>query len=172
MKTLLSIFLISVSLCCAPAMADIQSLEHVKIEIVRVLPTGTIMIEIRNTSKAPIRIWEDSNSWGAARWRVLRIRKGEIETFYENPNRLFTKNVPAFVEIAGESHAKKVLSINGGNWCGYGYCSRYNQVGLNGSSISFDAADVLIAVYDVPSTNESTKLDVWNGVAAGITTVQ
>ena len=75
-----------------------------KVRIVKASPSGNIMVELSIASTESLKIWEESNSWGAARWRVLRIRKGLLETFFQNPNQIFTVNFPAVTQIAGGAH--------------------------------------------------------------------
>ncbi|HEU0046292.1 MAG TPA: hypothetical protein VFQ43_01650, partial [Nitrososphaera sp.] len=58
-----------------------------------------VTLQLENSSKATLRIWKDSNSWGAACWRVLLIRNGRLEVFFQNPDQEFTRNGPAFDEI-------------------------------------------------------------------------
>ncbi len=85
------------------------------IKITKVLQTGNISLEIGNPSKEPLDLWEDSNSWGAARWRVLRIRRGQVEVFFQNPYRIFTVNVTTTIEIAPGAHVETTLDVNGGS---------------------------------------------------------
>jgi hypothetical protein len=44
--------------------------------------SGRIGAKISNESNKSIRIWKDSNSWGAARWRVLVLSKGQLQVFF------------------------------------------------------------------------------------------
>jgi len=149
-----------------------KSMNSLKIGKVGVLPAGTLTIEIDNSSTEPLKLWKDSNSWGAACWRVLLIRKGQVETFFQNPDQIFTVNMPAFNEIAGGGHVEQKLDLNGGNWCGLGHCAQYNERGFGGSRIAFESSDMLIVIYDVPATQEARDYNVWYGVVATSTTVQ
>jgi hypothetical protein len=142
------------------------------IEIVKVSPSGSIDLEISNPSKKPIRLWEDSNSWGAACWRVLRIRNGQTETFFQNPYQIFTANFPATIQIAPGAHFELKLDVNGGNWCGQGHCASYNERGLGGKEIGFDPGDMIVVIYDVPPTKESREMSVWHGVTAAFAVVK
>jgi len=142
------------------------------IKIVKVSPTGSIALEINNPSMEPLKLWQESNSWGAARWRLLRIRHGQIEVFFQNPNQIFTANIPTFDTIAPGAHIKHTLDVNGGNWCGLGHCVSYNERGLGGKKISFEANDTIIVVYDVPLTDVAEDMYVWHGVAAAFKTVE
>jgi hypothetical protein len=149
-----------------PSMADL------KVRIVKTSPSGNIIVELSNASKESLKIWEESNSWGAARWRVLRIRKGLLETFFQNPNQIFTVNFPAVTEIAAGAHIERKLDINGGNWCGLGHCAPYNERGFGGEKISFEQDDMIIVIYDVPPTKEAGKVGAWYGVATAFTAIQ
>ncbi len=148
------------------------SFNSLAISKVTMLPSALMTIELENSSKKPLRVWKDSNSWGAARWRVLLIRKGHLETFFQNPDQGFTVNWPEFVEIAGGGHIVQKLDLNGGNWCGLGRCSIYNERGFGGEKVSFESNDMLIIIYDVPSTQEARDEGVWYGVIAATATVQ
>jgi len=149
--------------------------------IKEVKPSGVVTVEINNSSQEPIRIWQDSNSWGAAHWRVLLIRNGRLETFFENPDQGFTVNGPGFDEIAAGAKIDRELSLNGGNWCGFGHCSQYKEHGFGGREASFERGDILIVVYDVPmqlvfpeshGSVMAGKAGVWYGVATAMTVVQ
>jgi len=149
-----------------------NSIKVLTIGKVEVSRTGNIAVELANPSTKPLKVWKDSNSWGAARWRVLLIRKGHLETFFQNPDQGFTVNWPEFVEIAGGGHIVQKLDLNGGNWCGLGHCSIYNERGFGGEKVSFESNDMLIIIYDVPSTQEARDEGVWYGVIAATATVQ
>ena len=142
------------------------------LKITKISQTGRISLEISNSSKEALKLWEKSNSWGAADWRVLRIRGGRIDVFFQNPYQVFTANAPTFVQINPGAHIESTLDINGGDWCGLGHCSSYNQRGLGGQEIRFKAGDTIVVVYDVPPTKESQSMQVWHGVAAASTTVR
>src|SRR5262245_53265608 len=96
MRTFFCVLLMFSNLFYGHPVTNDKSMNDLKVKIVEVLPSGRITVEIGNSSKGLIRVWQDSNSWGAARWRVLLIRKGRLETFFENPDRVFTRNVPGY----------------------------------------------------------------------------
>src|SRR6266700_1691195 len=148
-----------------------ESVNDVTLKIGEVAPEGKITVQLANSSRKAIRIWKDSNSWGAARWRILLIRKGRLETFFQNPDQDFTMNVPGFREIAGGAHIDQKLDLNGGNWCGLAHCASYNERGFGGAKVDFQSNDLIIAIYDVPFFPESLSMGVWYGVAATSTTV-
>jgi hypothetical protein len=164
--------LLFASLFCGPASAKDESGNELRLKIADIGRSGTLTIQISNYSKEPIRIWEDANSWGAARWRVLLLRRGQLETFFENPNRIFTVNFPSFETIAAGASLERKLDLNGGNWCGLGHCSSYSQRGFGDKNASFERGDTLIVIYDVPGTHEAGNMGVWFGVTAASTTVQ
>lgn len=133
---------------------------------------GNLVVELANSSKEPLKVWKDSNSWGAARWRVLLIRKGRLETFYQNPNQGFTVNWPESTEIAAGGRIGQKLDLNGGNWCGMGHCSIHSERGFGGKLLTFEPNDTVIVIYDVNVTQEARDHGVWYGVIAATTTVQ
>lgn len=145
-------------------------MNELALTIVEVSPSGSITVRISNPSKMAIRLWKESNSWGAAHWRVLLIREGRLQTFYQNPDQVFTRNIPTFSEITGGTHIEHKLDITGIDWRG-----------SEGKKISFGRGDTIIVIYDVPKaygwvgapeTVEASKMNVWYGVTTTFTTVQ
>jgi hypothetical protein len=152
--------------------ADNQPMDSLAMRISAVDHSGTLTLVVTNNSKAPIRIWKESNSWGVAHWRVLLIRGEQLYVFFQNPDQLFTKNNPQYREVAAGESLEQTLNLNGGNWCGLGYCGGYNDRGFGNKKANFQAGDTLVVVYDVPRSAESGKLGVWHGVVAGFIKVQ
>ncbi len=159
--------LLFANLFCLSAAASGKSMNELELKITDVSPSGTISVEVDNTSSKPVRIWKESNSWGAGRWRVLLIRGDRLKTLFQSPDQGFTRNVPGFDEIATGGHIEKKLDLNGGNW-----------QGLDGTRISFEPGDTIIVVYDVPkefgwsdsSIAEKVRgMKVWYGVIAAST---
>ena len=170
MKHFLSVLFILANLLCRSAAANEKSMNELTIKIKEISPSGIVSVEVGNNSTKPIRIWKESNSWGAARWRVLVIRNGQLQTYFQNPDQGFTRNVPGFDEIAAGGHIDKKLDLNGGNWRG-----------LDHAKIGFEPGDTVIVIYDVPKqfgwsetsvAVETSKMGVWCGVAAASTTAQ
>jgi hypothetical protein len=147
-------------------------LNSLNVEITGVSASGSINVVVTNTSSEPIRIWSEAGSYGAARWRVLRIRKGQIEVFFQHPNQSFTRNEVVPVEIAAGAHILEKLDLNGGNWCGFGHCTWFNKRGFAGREVSFEPGDIVVVTYDVPRTELAVNRSVWYGVAAASKTVQ
>lgn len=164
--------LILASILLGSVMAQDKAMNRLDIKIVEVLPSGSITVKVSNSSSGALKLWEESNSWGAARWRVLRIRKGHLEVFFQNPNQRFTRNIPTSKEVAAGAQIEEKLDLNAGNWCGLGHCSAYNEHGFGGREANFEPGDVVVVTYDVPRTNEASKMSVWYGVTAASTTVQ
>jgi hypothetical protein len=152
-----------------PIEKSMNALNITKLEVSR---AAQATLQLENSSKAPIRIWRDSNSWGAASWRVLLIRNGTLEVFFQNPDQEFTRNVPAFNEIPGGGHLDQKLDLNGGNWCGLGHCSIHSERGFGGKKFNFEPNDTVIVIYDVPVTQEGRDYGVWYGVIAATAIVQ
>jgi hypothetical protein len=155
-----------------PTLQVEKAINALRIGRAEVSRTAQITLELQNTSKERLRIWKDSNSWGAACWRVLLIRAGHVEAFFQNPDQDFTKNAPTFSEIAAGGRFEQKLDLNGGNWCGFGRCSIYNERGVGGKLFSFEANETVIVIYDVPLTQETRDNGVWYGMIATTANVQ
>jgi hypothetical protein len=146
-----------------------QPMRGLVLRIVKLSPPARVAVEISNRSDKPIRIWKDSNSWGAARWRVLLVTDRDLEVFYQNPDQVFTRNIPSFTEIPAGAHIERDLDLNAGNWRG-----------TEGRSITFKPKSVIIVVYDVPKefgwadapvTIQAREMHVWYGVVAALAKV-
>ncbi len=146
-------------------------LNSLEVKITAVTPSGRIDIVAANSSRVPIKIWSEEGDRGAARWRVLRIRNGQLETFFQHPNQNFTRNVNAPVEIPAGGHIQERLDLNGGNWCGFGHCTWFNKRGFDDRMVDFKPGDIVIVSYDVPRTNEAIHSGVWYGVKSALTKV-
>ena len=150
---------------------SVGSASDLHIKVIEVAHSGKVSLNILNISDKPIRIWKESNSWGAAHWRVLAVSRGQLTTFFQNPDQGFTKNNPAYDEIPVGGHLEKTLDLNGINWRG----------GSGPGKVEFSPGDTVIVVYDVPKifpfpeaheTVEASTMGVWYGVAATSVTVQ
>lgn len=162
MKPLLVVVMVLLSsLLCGSAAAEDKSADALTLRVTQVSLPGTVTVEMENSSKEPIRVFRDSNSWGAARWRLLLIRDGKLETFFQILTEIFTMNIPEFREITGGGHFEQKLDLNGGDWHG-----------VSGKKFTFKSGDTVIIVYDVPITTEALDRGVWHGTAAALTTVQ
>jgi hypothetical protein len=140
------------------------------LRIATVSVNARISVELHNVSAGPIRLWEESNSWGAAHWRVLIIRNGQVRLFSQNPDIIFTRNGPAYIEVAAGGHVTQTLDINDGKWQGKG-----NEM------TTVMRGDTVIVLYDVPkqqiyreAPNSVTAANagVWYGVCVDTTEVK
>jgi hypothetical protein len=171
MKTILCMLLVLTNVSFGQASYE-KLLNSLKIEIKEVSPLGSISVDVTNASSEPTKIWTETGSYGAARWRVLRIRRGQLETFFQHPNQQFTRNEVFPVEIAAGGHIHEKHDLNGGNWCGFGHCTWFNKRGFGGRELSFEPGDIVVVIYDVPRTELAVKGGIWYGVAAASMTVQ
>ena len=137
-----------------------------ELKITSISPGGTVEVALRNSTTVPIKLWERWNSWGAMTFRVLRYRAGELETLYENPHRMFTRNFPSFKELTAGQHLEVGLDLNGGDWCWREHCARWDERGIGSRKVAFEDGDLIFVVYDVPSSEAATRLGVWFGVIA------
>src|SRR5262245_56394580 len=124
-------------LCSCPVLTQDTPISGLTITVTSISGSGTISLDLVNSSTRPIRIWQESDSWGAAHWRVLIVREGELHTFVQNPNQRFTINAPRFIVMAPGEYIRRELDINGGNWCDSDQCSRFDERGIGGKEISF-----------------------------------
>ena len=151
------ILIVFVVLLCGGVHGEEAQVGFLSLKIVGITYPSTVTVKITNTSSQPIRIWKDSNSWGAGRWRLLRTRGGVLETFVQSSKKIFTRNVPRFDEISGGSHLPKTLNLNGEDWQ------------LPGDKkVNFQPGDTVIIIYDVPGTPETRKMNVWHGFIAAL----
>jgi hypothetical protein len=148
------------------------AINSVKIEKAEATRTGDITVQILNLSKKPIRLWQDSNSWGTACWRVLLLRSGQLETFFQIFSGIFTLNHATFNEIAEGGRLEQKLHLNGGDWCGLGHCTMFYERGFGGTNVTFEPTDTIIVIYDVRPTQEARDKGVWYGVIAATASVQ
>ena len=148
------------SLFCGAATSKPNPSGDLKIKVVRASRSGKITLQIENSSNEPIRLWRGWNSWGWGIWRVLRLRKGRLETFFQKPDKDFLRNLAEFYEIAAGAHTTEILNINSGQW-----------YGLRSKTVNLLPGDMITVVYDVPATDTAIAQAVWNGVAATFMTV-
>ncbi len=139
---------------------------HPDIRILSIDHSAKISVEIRNAGPGKLRIWESRNSWGADNWRVIVSRNGLNQTLYQNPNQIFTRNFASFLELNLGESIRQNLDLNGGNWCGFGFCGSYSEKGFAGMTMTVQSGDVITVVYDVRRSRESDLYHVWYGVAS------
>ena len=170
MKMLFGGLIAAIALLHGPTAVQNRTMPELSLRIVEASPSGTVTVAIANTSQKPIRICRESNSWGAAHWRVLLIRNGRLQTFFENPDQAFTRNIPTFNEITPGSDVELKLDLSAETWRG-----------TEGRTVRFEHGDTVVVVYDVPKsygwagaavTLEASKMGIWYGVATALITVQ
>lgn len=168
MRTIFRLFLVLTlfSHSIGSAIAYDRRITSPEVKIKSIQPNGRVTVEIINHSKAPLRVWMDGNSWGAMNWSVLVLRKGKLETYFGNPDRLFTRNLPEYEEIAGSSQKEVELDLNGGEWCYHDHCALYPEKLIGGKMINFEPNDTIFVVYNVAWTREAGERSVWYGVVA------
>lgn len=172
MRTALCLLLILCSRSVVGQTAYDDLLNSLEVKITAVTPSGSVYVDVTNSSKVKIKIWSESGSLGTARWRVLRIRNGQLETFFQHPNQEFTRNANGPVEIPSGAHIQETLDLNGGNWCGFSRCTWFNKRGFDGRMVDFKPGDIVVVSYDVPRTSEAVHTGVWYGVTSALTTVR
>lgn len=135
-----------------------RSMGNLDIRIVAVTPSGVIKVEMAAKKSHGVRVWRESNSWGAARWRVLVVRDGHVSAFVQDPDQIFTRNLPGFIEISGS--AQFSLDPAKSTW-----------LSSAGRSFNVKGGDVIIAIYDVPASKEARDMNVWYGTVVATSTM-
>ena len=154
------------------ASTDYQHINDLQLHITNASMSGVATVEIKNASSKPLRVWDESNSWGAARWRIFLVRLGKTKSFFENPNQDFVRNNPIFDEVPSGNQKAYRLDLNGGNWCGVGRCTSFGSRRHGSEQVRFQRGDMIIISYDVPYTPESLRFDVWYGVATAFQVIR
>ena len=124
------------------------------IKVLSVSSSGKILIRMANPSSRGLRIWRDSNSWGAARWRAIRVRGARVDIWYQTPYQKFTRNFPVFDEIEPQRSIQTTLDLTQEDW-----------ISLTGPAFQSERGDTVVLLYDVPITVEALEKSVWCGVA-------
>ena len=154
--------LLGICLSGRPAAAQDASMTGLGVSIQKATPSGIVRVKLVNRSKQSIRVFRDSNTWGAARWRILRIRGGAVEAFAQTLKEIYTRNVPAFDDLPAGASVDVQLDINDKGW-------------LPDPSSTVNArlasGDTIVVVYDGPVTSEAEQLHVWHGISADIAKV-
>lgn len=137
-----------------------------EVRIDQVSLTGQVTVSLHNSGKAAIKVWKNGTRWGSARWRLHHISNssGELRTYYEDPYEI-TKGLPWFDEVSPEKPLRITLDLNNGWWLP-------RREGVRRLEVMWAAGDTVIAVYDVPISDEAQKYGVWHGVAAGMKVVE
>lgn len=170
MKPFGTMIVLEVLLFSSQVGAQEKPMEQLAIRVIDVSPPGGFVVQVANVSRGPIKIWKESNIWGAARWRVLLIRDGKMQTFSQDPDQVFTRNIPSFDELGVGAQIEKRMDLNAQNWRG-----------SEGRKADLKSGDTIIVIYDVPKefgwvgapvTIQARDMDVWYGVAAGLATVK
>jgi hypothetical protein len=132
-----------------------------------------VIVEIANVTDQPIKIWRETNSWGAGRWRVLRIASGHLTTYYQNLTQDFLINAPQVSEIPPGKQIERTLDLNGENWCVFDGCTKDREQRPVEKKTRLEPGDKIVVIYDVPYMAPQTwQQKAWYGVIAAYTTVQ
>ncbi len=147
-----------------------KSTNGLVLRIASISATGQISVEMHNVSPKMIKLWKESNSWGSAHWRVLIVRNSRVHLFFQNPDIIFTRNGPAYLEVAAGGRVMQMLELNDGKWLGDG-----------DQATTITRGDTVIVLYDVPKQQiyreapnsvAAVNAGVWYGVCAGTTEVR
>jgi hypothetical protein len=164
----IGVLLIGFLVACAgqeKSWTECKSLYSLKLEVTTISAEGKVTVRMSNVSKQPLRVWQETNTWGAANWRLLVYRAGRLETYfqeYDYVNYFPTANTPDFDEIGAGAYIERKLDLNETHsWERWG--------GTRGGKVEFKPGDLVIVVYDVPATpaakDLSTELPSGSGLA-------
>lgn len=160
------IFLLMLAACCNVGSAKQPAVKPavysaLEVRIERVLPAGQVILRMQNVGKEPLRIWMRGTEWGEARWRIVHISNGQLQTYYEDPDQIFSPNAPNFYEWPAGESKQITLDLNHDHrwWL------------PEPVDVKWASGDTVIAIYDVPSTFEAHKYGVWYGVTAAMAAV-
>jgi hypothetical protein len=140
------------------------------LQIATISANAQISVEMRNVSPKVIKLWKESNSWGSSHWRVLIVRNGRVQLFFQNPDTIFTRNGPAYIEVAAGGRVMQILDLNDDKW-----------LGGTGEATTIKRGDTVIVLYDVPKQQiyreapnsvAAVNAGVWYGVCADATEVR
>jgi hypothetical protein len=71
MRILSTMLIVTIIFLSPVAVAQDKPMNGLEIKIAEILRSGVVTVEVRNACKVAIRIWRQSGSLGADRWRVF-----------------------------------------------------------------------------------------------------
>ena len=112
-----------------------------------------ITVEISNDSGKAVRLFTESNTWGADRWRVVDIGANGVKSFFMEVPEAYTRNVPETFSIPSGGKWKRNFLMTGKEWSS-----------SNKHSWSTRPGDTVLVEYDLrweemPGDQEG----VWHG---------
>lgn len=141
-------------LCCATCISaadDLVESPSLLVSIDKPSQFPHLTVVLQNSTKMPLRIWDDSNSWGwwNLRFCVVATNGG---TYYVRRKCIdFYKNTPDFVTIDAAKEQKRVVNLADGWWD-------------LPKELDFKEVVYISAVYAVQPTAESREFVTWTGV--------
>ena len=113
---------------------------------------------VSNRARSPLRIWDDTFSWGYYALRVeVTDARGQTSVIHKREV-AFTRNIPAFWKLPpGEQLAMDIHLGDSRTW----------EQPSNGGSRGCVPVTIR-AVYDVTPTTESARYGVWTGRVASV----
>lgn len=135
-----------------PARTDLE------LRIDQVSSTGQLSVSLHNKGEAPLRMWR-GGMMDIARWRVLHIpaSTGHMKTYYQDPDQIFDARNNYRDLLPGKPWVNK-LDLTSSFWLP-------NNAGQRGDNV-WATTDTVIVFYDIPISDEGSKLGVWWGVVA------
>jgi len=119
----------------------------------------SVAVRLRNVTQASVNLPEQSNSWGAACWRIVRIRNGQSFVGYQTLTHGFTVNVPTTHSLAPGATWQQVLDLTKEEWKASG-----------ANDLRIQRGDIIVVTYDVPYSDILVRANAWFGVVGGVAT--
>ncbi|MBS0458112.1 MAG: hypothetical protein JSS44_12385 [Proteobacteria bacterium] len=121
------------------------------------LAGASITVGVVNRSNRDVKLFKESNTWGADRWRVVVVGNKRVRSFYQETPVAYTKNVPDTFSISAGGKWEKTLEMTDGTW-----------VSSEGSSWSPQLGDLVLVEYDIPWSTSVPGIDnLWHGFIVG-----
>ena len=77
-----------------------------------------------------------------------------MQTFFENPDQMFPRNVRGYDELSAGAKMTVTLDVNSRDWRTAG-----------DGPVRFERGRTVVVVYDVPWSDEARDMHVWYGFA-------
>jgi hypothetical protein len=123
-----------------------------ELRVLKVSPPHAVSVELRNSTSQSLRVFSESNRWGAARWRLLRVRGEDVALAYQVPVHAFSRNLPGYDELPAQATWRREFDLDEAAWHTPGP-----------ATLMLDPGDLIVVIYDVPVSDEARRLGVWHG---------
>ncbi|OYV07324.1 MAG: hypothetical protein CFE26_01645 [Verrucomicrobiales bacterium VVV1] len=117
---------------------------------------GIVLVEFKNRSQVPVRLWDMTYSWGWANLGIVLIKGGHRTYYRKTLNPIFTKNYPLSQQVEPGKSLVRLIDLKSTSWIAS------NQLVTDPAT-----ADSIVVTYTVEKSPESEESGVWTGIACG-----